>query len=414
VAVLGARRAAGKPEGGVSDPSVSASSHRPCPVCGASGPHRNLHRQNFHAGVLGDGYEVALCVGCGAGFADGIPSQAELNRYYAKQSKYTYDGSEGRESVYDLRRFGVTVDELSPLLPPDGRILDIGCATGGLLQLFRARGFAHVMGVDPSPGCAAAAARLHGIDVRVATLDELGSWTERFDAVLLLGVLEHLREVAMAVEIAARLLRPRGLLYVSVPDVEGFARVRNAPFQQFSMEHVNFFSARSLDRLMAAQGLAPERTWHEMVEWREDIAEPILNAAYRRGVSPQTPSSDAVTGPALEGYIAASHAADAALKRKIAELAASTEPIIVWGAGALTRRLLATTALAQARIVAFVDANPHLQGAQLAGRPVLAPAAMAGRSETILICSVAFEKEIVRDIRERHRLANPLVSLRLG
>jgi len=198
---------------------------------------------------------LRCCVACGAAFADGIPDQAELDAYYAERSKYIYAHADGAESPFDFKRFEAIADQLEPHLSSKAaRILDIGCATGGLLAVLQRRGYANVVGSDPAPACADAARRLHGIEVRTATLSEHAEWTERFDAVLLVGVLEHVREVRAAVRIAASLLRPGGLLYCAQPDVEGFAACVNAPYQQFSTEHVNFFSTASLHRLLAAAG----------------------------------------------------------------------------------------------------------------------------------------------------------------
>jgi len=204
---------------------------RPCPVCGGF-ERRVLHRQRFLEGPLGDGYDVVVCQACGAGFADGIPAQEELDRYYAEQSKYTYHHAGGAESPYDLKRFDAIVEQVTPHLPSrDVRILDVGCATGGLLSVFKQRGFANLLGADPSPACAEAARRLHGVEVRVVTLAQLAGWHERFDLVLMVGVLEHLREVQPAVRAVVDRLNPRGLFYGAVPDVEGLAVCRNAPYQ---------------------------------------------------------------------------------------------------------------------------------------------------------------------------------------
>jgi len=387
---------------------------RPCPVCEAS-ERRVLYRQRFQEGILGTGYDVAVCTSCGTGFADGIPTQAELNRYYAEQSKYSHESAGEVESEYDLARFEVIVDHVAPYLgSPAARILEVGCATGGLLAAFKRRGFSNLVGADPSPACADTAWRWHGIEVRVATISELAEWRDRFDLVLMIGVLEHLREVGAALRTVTERMRSEGLLYAAVPDVEGFATCRNAPFQQFSMEHVNFFSARSLDRLMGTCGFVSCHSWPWIVEWREGVTEPVISGLYRQGDSSGGTEAlvDSVTERALLNYLSSSQTGDRSIEDIITELARSAEPILVWGAGALTRRLLATTALAEANIVAFVDSNIHLRGTHLVGRTILAPMEILGRSERILICSVAFEREIVHLIRQQLGLSNPLITLR--
>ncbi len=393
---------------------------RPCPVCASTAEREVLYRQRFVAGPLGDGYEVAVCAACGAAFADGIPEQAELDAYYAERSKYIYAHADGAESPFDFKRFEAIADQLEPHLPSKAaKILDIGCATGGLLAVLQRRGYAHVVGSDPAPACADAARRLHGIEVRTATLAEHATWTERFDAVLLVGVLEHVREVRAAVRIAAGLLRPGGVLYGAQPDVEGFSACVNAPYQQFSTEHVNFFSTASLNRLLATADLAPVATWRWLVEWREGVTDSVVSGVFARGNGGRGAAAsvavvvppDTVSRGALLDYVARSAAGEAATRLLIGVFVRTQEPLLVWGAGTLTRHLLATTPLGQANLVAFVDSSPHLQGTELAGRKILGSAELAGRSERILICSVVFAREIVRMIRDELKLSNPVITL---
>jgi len=424
--------------------------HRPCPICGGVA-RRALHRQRFLDGPLGDGYDVVVCTTCGAGFADGIPSQAELDAYYAERSKYTYDQSGGAESPYDFQRFERIADQVVPFLPsPAARILDVGCATGGLLAVLKRRGFTNVLGADPSPACAAAARRLHGVEVRVAALQQLAGWTDRFDQILLVGVLEHLREVGPAVETVRQLLTQGGMVYCAQPDVAAFADCVNAPYQQFSLEHVNFFSETSLNRLMGRYGLASLRIWHWLVEWREGVSDSVVSGVYAplaapagsrssvpedrsaagetgMAIVPQLPGSsslpppppaliapslsiDRESEPALERYLARCRGEDATLHAAIERLVQSREPVLVWGAGTLTRRLLATTRLSEANITAFVDANPAIQGQQLAGRTVLDPSAIVNQRVPIAVLSKAFEREIVTVIRQKLRLTNRIIT----
>jgi SAM-dependent methyltransferase len=372
-----------------------------------------VYKQSFVEGILGDRYDVVVCESCGAGFADCIPSQFELDAYYAEQSKYSHKATGGADSIYDLRRFESIVDRLEPYLGSRGiRILDIGCATGGLLSVFKKRGFKNILGADPSRACSEAALKTREVVVSVATLREMKAWNERFDLILLAGVLEHLRDLGNAMAIIGGLSKPNGVIYAAVPDVAGLAGCRNAPFQQFSMEHVNFFSLKSLNRVMAAYKFSPQRNWQDVVEWREGVSEPIASGLFRRTTSDSLQFDD-LTGPSLNRYVAASQKWEDKICDMIAKLAVSRQPILIWGVGALTRHLMATSRLAEVNIVAFVDSNALYHGKKLLGKTILSPGQIAGRTEPILISSIAFEQEIVSVIQKDLVLSNPLLHLPL-
>jgi hypothetical protein len=80
---------------------------------------------------------------------------------------------------------------------------------------------------------------------------------------------------------------------------------------------------------------------------------------------------------------------------KLDGLAAKGDSILVWGLGALCQHLLASGRMDRLRIAGFVDSNPRLQGRTHRGVPILCPAEVKGRSETILItslgCRIAIE-----------------------
>lgn len=103
------------------------------------------------------------------------------------------------------------------LLPPDTRrVLDLGCAFGFATRRL-ARAYA-VVGVDGSPEYLRRAARSGGgPDYILGSAGAVPLRAERFDAVLLLDVLEHVADEAATAAEVARLLRPGGVLVLSVP-----------------------------------------------------------------------------------------------------------------------------------------------------------------------------------------------------
>jgi 2-polyprenyl-3-methyl-5-hydroxy-6-metoxy-1,4-benzoquinol methylase len=215
--------------------------NRDCPICNSSQKEK-LYRQKFSAisdGSLFNGYDIVVCKNCGFGFADDIPDQAEFDRYYKRMSKYENEHQDGQVSESTLGTYQAIVQSVKAYLPNlQARIIDVGCATGGLLSLFKHQGYSNVIGVDPSPSCAKSAQRLYGIHVYNCAVSDIPEFEAPFDFVLLNSVLEHIRDVKSSLATMRDLLTPDGLIWIEVPDVSRFANLVSAAFQQFSMERL--------------------------------------------------------------------------------------------------------------------------------------------------------------------------------
>ena len=371
---------------------------RRCPVCDAEQP-RLLFRQTFEAvgGVSAlSGYDVVTCEGCGFAYADRIPAQAVFDRYYRDASKYEYHQRDGQESPYDSARMEVIADVIEPLVPRrDSAIIDIGCASGRLLYLLRERGFADVTGLDPSPGCAAAAARLYDIKVGQGNFGAFPDFGRSFDLAILVGVLEHVRDLDTAMRQVAEALVEGGCVYVEVPDALEFWRWPNAPFQDFSVEHINFFSPQSLANLFARYGFVQVFSEQNSRQQAFRTVMSNVSAAFQKRAGGALPIVyDGESRPALERYIQQCTADEESVREQIDRIADSGRPIVIWGVGTNATRLLTTTRLGDANISFFVDSNSKYHGKSLAGRRVESPEALKHGDEPVLILSRVFQQEI--------------------
>lgn len=98
-------------------------------------------------------------------------------------------------------------------------LLDIGCG-GGLVAEPLARLGAEVTGIDPAPeNIEAAKAHAKGARLKIAyraeTAEALAASGARFDAVLLLEVVEHVPDVSAFLKAVAPLVKPGGIMIVS-------------------------------------------------------------------------------------------------------------------------------------------------------------------------------------------------------
>lgn len=389
---------------------------RACPVCAGSARRVCFHQEFVaveHATPV-TGYDVVVCEGCGFAYADGVPEQRAFDQYYREMSKYEYAQRGGAESVYDQRRLALIAEIVVRHVPdPAVRILDVGCASGRLLANIRDLGFSNVTGLDPSPACAAAAAQLYGIGVQTLTLGEMAATGQSFDVVIMVGVLEHLRDLESAFDHLRSLVGSGGLVYVEVPDVTAFADWPNAPYQDFSTEHVNFFSPVSLTNLMRRHGFVEVFAEQNHREQSYRTVMSNVSAVYRKEerLDRGRITFDEVSAAGLERYLAGCAADDERLRAAIDAVVDAGRPILVWGVGTHTTRLMATSRLADAEIVGFIESNVRYHGKTLHGRPILSPAALKQHGEPVLISSRVFQKEIEDQIRNDLGCANELILL---
>lgn len=375
-------------------------------------------RQNFVLGdghPLSDGYQVAHCIACGFVYADVAASQADYDSYYATLSKYddpsTSTGS--GETPFDRERLAETAEILDGVLRSrEARVLDIGCAGGGLLKALQDRGYRNLVGADPSASCARQTRERIG-EAYHCWITNLPPEIGKVDCIVLSHVMEHVLDVGEAIRSLRPLLADAGRVYVEVPDATRYADYVYAPFQDFNTEHINHFSAATLDRAMISRGFVNDGGGQRLLHSSAHCFTPALYRVFKAGEAARVPATDTTLKPAILRYMERSSAHLAAIDDRIAAALRESDEVIVWGTGQLTLKLLADTCLSRARIVAFVDSNPIHQGKRLAGVPVLAPGSLGGLDQPIVIGTTLHHREIATAI-ERLKLPNRVIVLPEG
>jgi 2-polyprenyl-3-methyl-5-hydroxy-6-metoxy-1,4-benzoquinol methylase len=191
---------------------------------------------------------------------------------------------------------------------PGDRLLDVGCWTGAYLAAAEDRGW-EATGIEPS-SWAVEEARRRGLDVRQATLGDDGLDGGTFRAVVACDVIEHLLDPAKAAARLLHLLEPGGVLFATVPDAGSpTARALGRRWWAVLPMHVQYFTRRSLVRLLTDQGFTVEsvRT-HPKAFSRRYYAErlaafvPVVGRAIAAAIERGNP--DALVAPDLRDRIA--------------------------------------------------------------------------------------------------------------
>ena len=227
----------------------------PCPVCGS-----RRRRARFR----GKGCRFVSCRDCALVYQNPQPLFDDLKGRYG-QAYFQYEIA-NEANFYGLMELGLADVDFAGRtagLPPDRRFLDVGCATGRLLEAMRERGW-QVRGVDLCPESAAYAGRHRGVEVFTGTLGEARFPGASFHAVHFSHLIEHVPSPRTFLSEVRRVLLPGGLVVVTTPNVDGFqARLFRGRWRSAIADHLTLFSIRTLRRLLVEGGfeVLAVQTW---------------------------------------------------------------------------------------------------------------------------------------------------------
>lgn len=265
-------------------------------VC--SHPNQHLHLL-FAASdyITGDSFHIALCPGCGNTIT--TPQPTDLSRYYP-ESYYGSTTSRRFPAVVEWLQshlYGGRARRVEQQAGRAGKVLDIGCGRGLLLEAFRRRGWV-VHGTEFSDHAAAHATQMLKIAVSIGDITQLELPAGQFDAITMWHVLEHVRDPRLSLNEAFRLLKPEGVLFVGVPNLGGWeARVcRDKWFHLDVPRHLVHFPKGRLELLLRetgfdlveVSGFAPEYdlfSFVQSIQNRIGLRHNLLYSVLRRGAA---------------------------------------------------------------------------------------------------------------------------------
>lgn len=208
-------------------------------------------------------YQIIIDPDYGYLRADPVPSLEEVERFYREEfytGKRFNDSSldvqrEGKD-YYDSRWEGIYRHCKNFFGDKEFSLFDIGYGYAQALLYFKNKGVT-VSGLDPAPQGLEYARGL-GLDVYQTGIEDFSCvGARRFDVVMLLNVLEHLREPPQTLRnIKENLLKSDGLLVIEVPNE--FNDFQTTAVSEHGLPewwvcppaHLNYFSNSSLTKLL--------------------------------------------------------------------------------------------------------------------------------------------------------------------
>lgn len=222
----------------------------PCSACGSDDAQTLF--LSFDKSMAGkrNRFPVVQCRDCGLVYLNPRPAAGVKDAFYDHDYPFYHDDEEAGQS---LSHYQPVIDALEEL--PPGKLLDVGTGNGPLLPTMKAKGW-DVRGTELSEVLRDYYRSNFDIEVFCGQLEEAGFNDGEFDAVTILGVIEHVPDPQGFLQEVARITRDGGLIVFWCFNRDIEARLLGRYWLGFDTpRHFYSFSYESLQRMMTVAGL---------------------------------------------------------------------------------------------------------------------------------------------------------------
>ena len=234
-------------------------------LCGSRDASPEASGLDFEYNTVPDSFEFVRCHDCQHVYLSPRPAKSELSTIYP--SNY-YAWEEGGNPLVARvrRRWEGGKVKLYRNWVGEGprRILDVGCGNGRFLELLRDFGPAgwQLEGID-FDAQVAEQCRARGFRTQVSRVEDFDPGGDRYDAVVMLQLIEHVEDPAALSARVFDILEPGGCFIIETPNLAGLDydlfRRRHWGHYHFP-RHWNLFSTPALHRLLEERGFEVAHT----------------------------------------------------------------------------------------------------------------------------------------------------------
>jgi len=401
----------------------SRHTERNCPVCDNESIRiiTIVDFALFDGHPMNGGYDLVQCNTCGFMYANTPVTQTELDKYYTELSKYEDKAisTGGGYTQNDKQRLIDTAIFLNNnITDKHARIVDLGCANGGLLKELKNLGFSNLIGIDPSSACVNITTNEVGCECYQYSIFDIPASIGKFDVILSTHVLEHLLNVRDAISIMDALLAPSGKIFLECPNANYYHEVIHAPLQEFNTEHINHFTEVAFQNLMGSFGYHPIAISDKVFQITSNQDYHAVYGLFeRRLISVNNWKFDDVIRDNIQKYIDKSTYIFDGIQTKISSLPSSA-PIALWGIGQFAFKLLKTEAFKNRTNLRLFDNGSATIGKSIDGMKIISGEEIVGEYKkapfTIIVSSLIHEVSIRNAILNKFSLEQPLVPEIIG
>lgn len=230
--------------------AAAAPAAEACPSCGQPGAREWLRAPDRLHG-RDEEYILVRCPACSLVWLKNAPKPEEMHRHYTA----AYDQIIAAAGENSPGRWRARNEALAPY-KRSGALLDLGCSSGAFLHTLSG-GAWELFGVEMSAESARQAKARTGATVFVGDILDADFAPGSFDVITCFDVFEHLYQPREVMAKVSEWLRPGGIFYVLVPNIDSAeGRVFGTYWHGLELpRHLFHYSPASLRRLAEGVGL---------------------------------------------------------------------------------------------------------------------------------------------------------------
>jgi SAM-dependent methyltransferase len=309
--------------------------------------------------------------------AEHVYANYDINHQSQGAEPMIFDSAKGNgpRSLILLRNFLETGE-----LAEEGRLLDIGCSNGNLLQTFHSLRPRWILsGAELVDQWKETVLALPGVEAFYSGPNP--AYAGRFDVISLSHVLEHIPDPIPFLKAISGHLTPGGRLLLAVPNL------RQNPSDLIIADHCSHFDEDSLTYVAGKAGLGIELLSSTMLP-KELVA--VLSLR-RPACAPDVAEADAHRASTKARCLFYFELLDE-VRRSARTCAQENRPFGIMGSSIAA---CWTMLELEGKAAFFVDEDQNRIGRQLMGRPIVAPAQMPAGAVVFIPMSVAVAEKII-------------------
>lgn len=217
---------------------------RACPVCNSKDEEEIF---------LKEGGRYVKCSDCKMVYLNPVFNDEALKDYYEQNHAFQSEIVENDSEFY-VSLYSKGVNNITKVNSNAQNILDIGCSSGVFLDVAKTHGL-NTFGVELNKS-EYEFAKKKGHEVYNELLENI-SFLQKFDAISMWDVFEHLKDGEKYLNLIKNLLNKNGVIFLQIPSSDSLAaKILQEKCNMFDgLEHVNLYGVQTIKKLAQKCGL---------------------------------------------------------------------------------------------------------------------------------------------------------------